>query len=320
MAERRKGYLRCYRKSMDADDPLWSATPFDPWRARWDIIQRAAFVRYTDDDGVDLDRGQVRVSIGFLAQRWGWTIKKVRGFVTKLVAMETIKLDRRTREGSVYDVVNYEQFQPSEGHSQVTGQQRLTDDQGIVTEEGHSKGHSKGHSETTDSKGTSAEQGHSKGHSKGHHIEGSNVEGRREKRGREVGIGREGTDRKTVARAQGAAPVLGEGLPDIPPDLDTPDLRRALMERIAERSKAGKRFHVTPESLTVLYRQLSKVADARGMDHAIFCLEKATTSRNQGVVFKEDLKPDGSGRQGSLFAPKPDAPPPSTDRQRRQRF
>lgn len=101
-------------------------------------------------------------------------------------------------------------------------------------------------------------------------------------------------------------PVPGDGLPPVPPELDTPELRTALLRRIAERAEQPRRYHVTEQSLEALYRELLRVKKARGVDHAVRCLDRATTGRHQGVVFPEDLAPGAGGDQGRLFQPRDD--------------
>ena len=276
---------------MDSGDPYWLEQPFGRWRARWDLIQRAAYAPH-DDDGVQLERGEVRVSINFLAARWGWTPKQVRTFLARLADSETIALVRRTAKGSVYRVSNYDAYQSPTG--------------------GHPEGHSEGHSTDVENKGVTdtggtpggtpadTAKGTPEGTPKGtKDKEGSKNEGNRTKGGK-----------KKATRARRVAPVLGETLPDVPASLDTPDFRRALERRIAERERAEKRYRVTPESLEALYEDLEKVRVARGIEHSIFCLNRATQARHQGVVFKEDRQPDGNGAQGALFKPAPQQIPP----------
>lgn len=304
---------------MDGNDPFWVEQPFDSWRARWDLIQRAAFSPH-EEGGEVLSRGEVLVSINFLASRWGWTTKRVRGFMNQLERLDTLSFVRRSNRGSVYRVTRYEEYQDPIGHTQTTEKKGDTVNEGTPAEDleetghtsGHPQGHTSGHPQDQQTKGLSPDQGTPQGTPsgipKGTKGERRSGEGKREN---------EGGEKK---KARKAPPKLGDGLPDPPPTLDTPELRTALMARIMERQDQQKRFHVTAESLTALYRQLERVVTARGIDHAIFCLYKATESHNQGVVFASDLKPDGNGSQGHLFKPRADPAPQQGGGTRRRKF
>jgi hypothetical protein len=127
MTERRRGgYLRCYRKSLDERDPFWGERPFDRWRARWDLIGLAAYREYGKPSGggvVVLKRGEFLASLSFLARRWGWSVKKVRGLLALLTELGTIESRRRTQEGVVYGVVNYDLFQGEDDVEPLEGEE-----------------------------------------------------------------------------------------------------------------------------------------------------------------------------------------------------
>lgn len=102
---------------------------------------------------------------------------------------------------------------------------------------------------------------------------------------------------------EGFDPFSPEGLPFPPREIDTEEMRQALARRIKERKGQGKRHRLTPESAESLYRDLARAACARGIEHAIHCVDRATASHYQGVVFSEDKTPDGNGDQKDLFRP-----------------
>ncbi len=126
MSDRQYGYVKLSRKAY-AEDPFWNEKRvYSRWEAWEDIIQQAAYRswnRIVDDDIVILDRGEFCASLRYMAARWGWSMKKVRGFVQKLEGMDRIRAQQRAHCGTVYVLVNYDRYQggtPSKGTAKGT--------------------------------------------------------------------------------------------------------------------------------------------------------------------------------------------------------
>ncbi|MEM1202676.1 MAG: hypothetical protein AAGN66_05560 [Acidobacteriota bacterium] len=116
----RRGYIAIPR-DLGPDHPkfgaLWS-DPHDRARAYLDLVSLAAWRprrQHFPDLGchVELDVGEVLVSIRFLATRFRWTTKKVRGWLELCKREELLRARRKTRAGTVYVVVPFEAFRPA---------------------------------------------------------------------------------------------------------------------------------------------------------------------------------------------------------------
>lgn len=92
-------------------------------------------------------------------------------------------------------------------------------------------------------------------------------------------------------RKEGSAPTRSkqEPLPDIPPELDTPAFREAWSLRLAERKEKGYKGKLHPTMVLSQFKELLKLAKARGVAAAVAAVERSTSGGYQGVVFKEDF-------------------------------
>jgi hypothetical protein len=149
------GHIKIARKAFDDEhgDTFWlEPREFSRWEAWCDVIQLARYSAYrhqTEFGVVDLLRGEFVASIRWLAARWKWSIKRVRGWVSTCVDGARLRAQRETQAGTVYLVVNYDAYQ-SQGHSRgaVKGTPKGTANEGTPPPEtGQSKGHSIGSAE-----------------------------------------------------------------------------------------------------------------------------------------------------------------------------
>ena len=119
MTETPKGHIKLARKAFAADggDPLWlEEREFSRWEAWIDVLQLAAWKpwRYVTKHGpIDLQRGEFVASLRHLADRWTWTVKKVRTWLATLEKWARLRAQRKTEAGTVYLIVNYERYQTS---------------------------------------------------------------------------------------------------------------------------------------------------------------------------------------------------------------
>jgi hypothetical protein len=110
----------------------------------------------------------------------------------------------------------------------------------------------------------------------------------------------EGVSRVRVTRARSSPSLVTVPSPALPPELDTPAFRLAWERRLRERGEASPSKRPKASQLEAQLAKLVKVAAARGLAHAIFCVERATENGYQGVVFVEDFE---GGSNGSGPAP-----------------
>lgn len=112
-----KGHVKLARKTFDPDhgDPLWlEDRVFSRWEAWVDVLQMAAFrarKHVTAKVTLHLSRGEFVASLRYLADRWTWTVKKVRTWLATLEKWARIKAQQKTEAGTVYLIVNYERYQ-----------------------------------------------------------------------------------------------------------------------------------------------------------------------------------------------------------------
>lgn len=107
MSDKLKGFLPLARQIQD--NWLWSDKPFARGQAWIDLLILANF-----DDGkvmskgvlVDVQRGQVFRTIKFLANRWGWNVKKVRVFLETL-ERESMVTTQGLTNGTLITIENY---------------------------------------------------------------------------------------------------------------------------------------------------------------------------------------------------------------------
>jgi hypothetical protein len=117
VSEAPKGHIKVARRTFDpvAGDPLWlERREFSRWEAWVDVIQMAAFRarRHVTQYGtVHLQRGEFVASLRYLADRWLWSVKQVRGWISALTKWARLRAQREEAAGTVYLIVNYERYQ-----------------------------------------------------------------------------------------------------------------------------------------------------------------------------------------------------------------
>lgn len=105
------GYFKVDRKIFD--HWLWENKPFSRGQAWIDLIGLANY-----EDGkalyhgeiVNCKRGTVYRSISYLADRWGWSRKKTRAFISLLESDEMVTA-KVTTKGTAITLMNYGKFQ-----------------------------------------------------------------------------------------------------------------------------------------------------------------------------------------------------------------
>ena len=136
------GWIKLHRKLQDCW--IWQIKPYDKARAWVDLL---LLVMHHDkkmsveDKPITIKRGSYFISRGKLADRWGWSIKKVDAYLNTL-KNEKMVTTIRTRKGTIITIVNYEEYQ-IEGTTQDTTEdtpQDITEDISQDTPHGTSQG------------------------------------------------------------------------------------------------------------------------------------------------------------------------------------
>lgn len=167
------GHVKISRKAY-AEDRFWNEPrEFSRWEAWEWMIQAAAWKDHKRPVGmtvVELRRGEFLGSIRYLADAWGWTVKRVRVFLDLVCEMDRIRAQRETRHGTVYLLVNYDAYQSTptdEGADQGTA----------GAQQGHSTGQRQGTVRGTD-KGTANPSNGADHHSQGAQLGARNGNGK----------------------------------------------------------------------------------------------------------------------------------------------
>lgn len=139
------GYILLSRKFFESW--LWTEErEFSRAEAFQDLVMSAAWAPYSravKGHVIAFERGEVLGSLRYLAERWGWSVKRVRVFVAQLEKKGTLRAQRETQAGHVYLLVNYDSYQ-SNGHGEGTASD------GGRAQRGHSEGTARAQRKTSE--------------------------------------------------------------------------------------------------------------------------------------------------------------------------
>lgn len=105
------GYILVGRQLFD--HWIWNGEPFSKGQAWIDLLLLANFkdtVANIDTEPIEVKRGQLFRSIGFLANRWGWSENKVRRYLG-ILKREGMCTYHGTPYGTLITIENYETWQ-----------------------------------------------------------------------------------------------------------------------------------------------------------------------------------------------------------------
>ena len=133
-----KGWIAVYRSILD-NEFLWGDKPFARGQSWVDLLllanHKAKKILF-DGKVVLVDRGSMITSMNKLALRWGWSRKKVTGFLNMLMSEKMITYKVVDRKYTVVTILNYSRVQGGneEGqkknnviHSENTDKQRVAE-------------------------------------------------------------------------------------------------------------------------------------------------------------------------------------------------
>lgn len=106
-----EGWIKLYRKTQD--NFLWTEKPFDKARAWIDLLLMAMHQEkklIVDGTKTTVARGSFITSRLKLADRWGWSLKKVDAYL-KLLESEKMVTTKGTTKGTTITIVKYEEYQ-----------------------------------------------------------------------------------------------------------------------------------------------------------------------------------------------------------------
>lgn len=121
-----KGFIKLSRKFFT--NTYWNQKRTFSLSEAWlDLIQLARFEERPTDiilaNGreISIKRGEIRASLRFLSDRWGWGVEKTKKFIDKHI--EKQEIERRTEQGeSIIKLCKYDSYNPSSNTDQYTEQ------------------------------------------------------------------------------------------------------------------------------------------------------------------------------------------------------
>lgn len=111
MAKNNSGYIKLDRSLLESE--IWQEKPFDRGKAWVDLLMLA---NWKDHDVIrrgtveHRKRGDVNCSIGWLANRWGWSANKVRRYIRQLNRLGMCT-SSGTPNGTTLTIENYTFYQ-----------------------------------------------------------------------------------------------------------------------------------------------------------------------------------------------------------------
>ncbi|QIB68230.1 hypothetical protein Ami103574_02400 [Aminipila butyrica] len=123
-----KGYFKVYRKVFN--NPIWSIKPYSKGQALIELIGTANYRPQTiilGNEEVEIKRGQLHTSEVKLAEKWGWSRKKVRTYLEQLERLKMVTTVGTTK-GTTITIENYELYQ-GEGTADDTADGTLQEHQ-----------------------------------------------------------------------------------------------------------------------------------------------------------------------------------------------
>lgn len=115
-----KGWISIYRSIQE--HWLWQEKPYDKAHAWIDLLLSANHQEakiLIDNTLISLEKGSFFTSELKLANKWGWSKKKVRNFL-ELLANDNMILKESTKKGTKLSIVNYRAYQTLGNHDGTT--------------------------------------------------------------------------------------------------------------------------------------------------------------------------------------------------------
>ena len=129
-----QGWIKLHRSLLEHF--VWTDKPFNMGAAWVDLVLMANYDENKvsiNGNVVRVERGQIFTSYRFLAERWGWSLGRVKRFIDVLESDEMMTVER-SKNGTRLTLVNYSNFQDVQNtNGTPTEHQRNTD--GTLTEQ-----------------------------------------------------------------------------------------------------------------------------------------------------------------------------------------
>ncbi len=123
----KNGWILLHRKIYK--NWVWDDKPFSKGQAWIDMmlmVNHTAKKILFNKELVEVKRGQRVTSEVKLAERWGWSRTKVRNFLGMLEKDEMIKVDKKNKRRTMFEVLNYNDYQTLEDDKKQQKNNRKT--------------------------------------------------------------------------------------------------------------------------------------------------------------------------------------------------
>ena len=133
------GWIKLHRQI--TEHWLWEEKPFSKGQAWIDLLLQANHKENKVPFGnqlISIERGEFLTSESKLAERWGWSRKKVRNFLTMLSQDGMIENIKMPNKGTRIKIVNYKVYQDlgdNTGTTKDTTQEQLKNNRGTTEEQ-----------------------------------------------------------------------------------------------------------------------------------------------------------------------------------------
>lgn len=127
-----KGWIKLHRRLLDCW--IWDIKPFDKARAWVDLLLLAMHHDkkiIIENKTVTIGQGSYFTSRKKLAERWGWSLKKVDAFLKTLEEEEMIATCR-TKKGTIISIKNYKDYQVEDDDLRVNKSDKTVKKEPIV--------------------------------------------------------------------------------------------------------------------------------------------------------------------------------------------
>ena len=158
------GWIKVNRKLIN--HWLWDEKPFSPGQAWVDLLMIVPYENNQNSAiGTSSSKGEVRISINTLADRWGWGRKKTTLFLKRLEKDKMVTIESNTRD-TLIKIVNYSKYQSRDG--------KISNTKSSGTSNGTTKGTTKGTTVGTTESLANTDQSGTLGHERGTSVGTSN--------------------------------------------------------------------------------------------------------------------------------------------------
>lgn len=158
------GWIKVNRKLIN--HWLWDEKPFSPGQAWVDLLMIVPYEKNQNSAiGTSSSKGEVRISINTLADRWGWGRKKTTLFLKRLEKDKMVTIESNTRD-TLIKIVNYSKYQSRDGKTSNT--------KSSGTSNGTTKGTTVGTTKGTTKSLANTDQSGTLGHERGTTVGTSN--------------------------------------------------------------------------------------------------------------------------------------------------